>query len=416
MDRTASPPSGQGPSILDIALEYHQRGWSIIPIVAGTKTPPKRFRWKQFQKRRPTEDELRSWFASRDDLGLAVILGIISGGLVCRDFDTMEGYVRWAAQHPDLARILPTVATARGRHVYCTADEQKITNVGDGELRGAGYCLLPPSRHPDGPQYTWVISLPDGELPRVDDIVAAGLLPKASTRQRSGRCREAQAMGGRGSCCKQQQKASHGVTSWPVDVELASMPLKDDVKKAIWETVPKTPRHQQQKGMRNGAVFEFCRALRGIPRFADASPQDLVESCLRPWHAVARKLGSIGSLSFDETRADFVYGWPRVRFPKGVEPMTAVFKKAKQCPLPQAALRYDSPGIRLLVSLCRELQRASHDCPFFLACRTVGKLIPVHHSTAAVWLNLLIHDRILEVVERNQRGTLRANRYRYLAD
>jgi len=30
-----------GNPILAAALEYHQRGWSIIPIAAGTKKPPK---------------------------------------------------------------------------------------------------------------------------------------------------------------------------------------------------------------------------------------------------------------------------------------------------------------------------------------------------------------------------------------
>jgi len=96
-DRSQAGRGGPPPSVLQMALEYYRRGWSIIPIASATKKPPKGFRWSKYQKTRPTEDELREWFADRDDLGLAVIFGDVSGGLVCRDFDTMAGYERWAA-------------------------------------------------------------------------------------------------------------------------------------------------------------------------------------------------------------------------------------------------------------------------------------------------------------------------------
>ncbi len=42
----------QEPSLLDRAMEYHRRGWSIIPIKPGTEKPACRS-WKPFQDERP---------------------------------------------------------------------------------------------------------------------------------------------------------------------------------------------------------------------------------------------------------------------------------------------------------------------------------------------------------------------------
>jgi len=57
-----------------------------------------------------------------------------------------------------LARTSPTVETARGRHVYFRGDFDGVQHLAGGELRGArSYCLLPPSLHPDGVNYRWII-------------------------------------------------------------------------------------------------------------------------------------------------------------------------------------------------------------------------------------------------------------------
>ena len=51
-----------------------------------------------------------------------------------------------------------------------------------------------------------------------------------------------------------------------------------------------------------------------------------------------------------------------VRFPKGAEPMMEVFERAANS-TPDVARQYDEPGIRHLVALCLELQRATGDGP-----------------------------------------------------
>ena len=113
-------------------------GWSIVPIVAGTKRPPKGFPLKRYFRKPATEAEVRDWF-SHHAYNLAVCLGPVSDNLGCRDFDSGEAYEAWADSHPRLAERLPTVGTNRGFHVYftcdCSPDRGCILKLADGELR-----------------------------------------------------------------------------------------------------------------------------------------------------------------------------------------------------------------------------------------------------------------------------------------
>jgi putative DNA primase/helicase len=71
---------------LAAALAYHAAGLCVLPILRdGSKQPS--CRWKQYQSRRPTEAELRSWFAVAAPPGVAILGGAVSGGLECLDFD-----------------------------------------------------------------------------------------------------------------------------------------------------------------------------------------------------------------------------------------------------------------------------------------------------------------------------------------
>ena len=124
----------------------------------------------------------------------------------------------------------------------------------------------------------------------------------------------------------------------------------------------------------------------------------------------------IKTVGFEETWIDFLKGWPKVKFPKGLEPMIAIVQRAKLSPLPQCAKQYDDDGIRLLVAVCRELQRVSGDQPFFLACRTAGRELEVDHMTASRWLFLLVQDKTIKIVQQADRAKRQAIRYRYLGD
>lgn len=66
--------------VLDYALEAHAAGLAVIPPRQdGTKAPDVPG-WKQYQVRRPTEDEVGVWYAT-PRTGLGVLTGRVSGGL-----------------------------------------------------------------------------------------------------------------------------------------------------------------------------------------------------------------------------------------------------------------------------------------------------------------------------------------------
>ena len=441
MHRTPKAPEGQGRTLLDFALAYRRRGWSIIPIGKGTKKPPRGLKWKPYQSKPPTEAQLITWFATGKHKVLAVITGAASGGLVCRDFDTMESYQRWAREHPNLAKTLPTVATARGRHVYFRATPsllffRDLRPEEEGEYRGdtGHFCLLPPSPHPDGPTYRWLVPLPDGELPFIDDVVAADFLPhppcNREDRENTGLLRITEAISGGGGIeqeapsDKQEPVQDNQTPTSPIASVILSNPLfsapsapsllhhddqLDEIEHALLESLP------ESSGQRNRQVFELARALKAVPWLADATVDDL-EPYVRRWHELGLAKGVIGTKPFEETWIDFSQAWPKVKFPKGEEPMAAIFRRAQEAELPHAAQKYEQEGVRLLLALCRELQRASGENPFFLGCRTAGRLLGVDHTTAWRWLFLLQRRRDIEEVEKGSRSSRRASRWRYRAD
>lgn len=47
---------------VEYALRYHKMGWSVVPIVFQSKDKNPVISWKAYQKRQPTEDEIRMWF------------------------------------------------------------------------------------------------------------------------------------------------------------------------------------------------------------------------------------------------------------------------------------------------------------------------------------------------------------------
>jgi hypothetical protein len=404
-----------GGSMLAAALEYRRRGWLIIPIAVGTKKPPKGFRWKRYQKRLPTEGELREWFADRDDLGLAVIFGEVSGGLVCRDFDDNQSYRRWERGHADLAQMLPTVATARGQHVYCRAPPswhvfKDLRPEENGEYRGDSghYCLLPPSQHPDGPEYKWLVPLPDGDVPLIEDVVGAGLLPGGVETCFRGVDVTQKAQGSHRNLQVVIREGRGAGASGRVSVSAQTA-----LEEAIAHTLPTGP------GTRRRKLLELARKLKFMPEFVGipATEIDFLRPHLRRWWRMAKPLTSGKHPHFYRSWQDFVFAWEEARVPHGAT-MRAIFDRARSAPAPKLAVeKYGAGSLRaLLASLCRELQLANGGKSFPLTGRTAGPLLGVSDVQAWRWLKQLVKDRIIEPAKTYPRRRRMATEFRYLGD
>ncbi len=367
-----------GNTLIKQALDYHRLGWCVIPIPQRQKAA--RIKWKRFQSNRPDEAQLRKWFQNNHS-NIAVILGDVSGGLTCRDFDAMTEYETWTAGFPDLARTLPTVQTAKGMHVYFEGHVKGIRHIANGELRGSGgYCLLPNSVHPDGPIYQWKIPLKNGNL-LVLDPKLAGFMPDVTEKTEN----------------TEQTEKTEAIIGG------------NEVEKAIIETLP------QEYGTRNRKIFELARYLKSLPQYNGANPKDLRE-IVEQWHKSA--LPNIRTKEFEETWIDFLKGWGRIKHPKGEEPMAQIFQSAIEMELPAIVIQKypDNKNLQLLACLCNELQRATGDNPFYLSARTAGRLLKVSPMSANRWLFLLESDGIIKVIRKG--GTAqtarKATRYKYI--
>lgn len=425
--------------MLEEALRYHALGLCIIPIKPRKKQPACRS-WSQYQTNRPSEGQLRKWFGTEKNL--AVVCGPVSGGLIVRDFDDMEAYERWASENPSFAQTLPTVETGRpGRHVYCRSEIKTVQDAsgtgagiidfGDGELRAAnGYCLIPPSVHPSGFRYRWLNPIGD-QIPKVD-LYEAGFLNRSNetesnrASQKNTEDNRSHERGGVGEGVERRESPkfpslelhkklkSNRDSDEPSSIGDAireymqlreSKIAENQIETAIMESLPK------HRGQRNKLVFELARGLKAVATISDADARDL-KPYVQKWHQLA--LPVIGTQAFEETWIDFLRGWSRVKFPKGTEPITKIFERAIREALPHEAAEYEQTDLKLLVSLCRELQRHAGEGPFYLSSRTAGRLIGKQHTTVWRWLFLLESDRLLEVVQRGSQKTRKATRYRYL--
>jgi hypothetical protein len=389
-------------SFLEPALAYSRRGWSVIPIGRNKKAA---VRWKKYQLEPADEALIRDWYGRKRNLtGVGIIFGDVSGGLLCRDFDTVNAYEAWKTANSDLAAVLPTVRTGRGYHVYCQSNLRRIKKLGDGELKGGGYCVAPPSIHPSGSTYTWVIPLPVGALPFVDASRFLSISGSATESARSALAAAASdspsgvvTAAAAAAAKKARKKTNSSVLSVADEIE-----INDRIRRAITATAPRAI------GRRNAAVFRFCRYLKAMPDCHDA-PAEAFRNVLVEWHRQARPY--IRTKPFDETWTDFCYAWPRVAFPHGQDPFSKLWEKAMRMKEPDAAARYDCPKTRKLICLCDVLQEVAGEGPFFVACRKAGELIGLDPANAWRRFRMLETDGLLEVVQRGTKSA--ATRYRY---
>jgi len=409
-------------NLLDHALRYRGLGWSLIPLLPGEKKPAKGFSWKKYTKERPRRRVIEGWFKSAADV--AVVLGDVSGGLACRDFDEADAYHRWAADHPDLAETLPTARTPRGYHVYfmvdggdaALADAKSFINFDDGELRLKDcYCKLPPSRH-DGGRYEWRV-VPYHGVPMVHSVIAAGLVPADfKTAFPRARARDLDT-----SICKHIQR-NRGVLGddplkgWAKGKRKKTYKLRNplfsesgeldkDVFDAVFErTIPK------RQGDRNHNIWQACRLLKSFDE-TRMLPIDELSPIIKRWFQLA--LPKIGTEDFAITLADFAVAWKRVKTPfsQGAD-MNEILNRARAAGCP-ARIRptFGMSVAGLVAAICRQLAIKGGG-KFYLDVRTLGGLVNKSKNDAAAYLTALQASRVIRRLTEPQRG--RACTYRYL--
>lgn len=147
--------------MLTAALTYAAAGWSVVPMAPRGKQPL--VPWLEFQQRRATAEEIRSWFQRRPDANIAVVTGEISN-IVVLDIDPRHGGEAALALVEDEVGPIPSTLEAAsgggGRHLYFAYPGRTVRNragLRPGiDLRGdGGIIIVPPSLHPSGKRYAW---------------------------------------------------------------------------------------------------------------------------------------------------------------------------------------------------------------------------------------------------------------------
>ena len=160
---TTTLPTQSEAALLDQALDLYRHGFSVIPVEYRSKVPL--VAWKTYQDSRPTEKVLHYWFGDGSPKNLGLITGAVSG-IVVLDVDSPDGLTGL-----DLPKT-PTVRTGRGHHYYLRHHGFNLRNVqlpAIGDLRAdGGIEVCPPSLHPNGSAYEWVVSLdqPLADMPQ----------------------------------------------------------------------------------------------------------------------------------------------------------------------------------------------------------------------------------------------------------
>jgi len=157
LNRRVILPDG-GSSLRQYAEFYRKLSFSIIPLNFKEKTPALST-WKEYQSRKPTDQEIAEWFSGESPVNIGIICGVVSGNLVVVDFDSGEAYRRFFK--PEIEKQTLVVKSSEDKyHVYLRSrrptgcfkiPELKIDVKGEG-----GYVVAPPSIHQSGHEYSFV--------------------------------------------------------------------------------------------------------------------------------------------------------------------------------------------------------------------------------------------------------------------
>ena len=142
---------------------YYKNKFSFFPLPYGEKKDDK-FKWGEFQKRRPTKEETRVWFGNGNKHNVAVVCGHISGNLTILDCDSEERFYELSTiiceklGIDDILDFTRISQTGNGCHIWLFTDEPTLSvKFPKLDIKGeGGYIVAPPSLHPKGTEYKFI--------------------------------------------------------------------------------------------------------------------------------------------------------------------------------------------------------------------------------------------------------------------
>ena len=371
------------------ARRLHALRLSLIPIRnRGDKKAPAG-EWNDAKVTARSLTKVLEGVRRRGVTGIGVVTGSVSDGLCCRDFDRADVYHSWAAAFPDWARVLPTVETVRGFHVYFRAEKAIPTRkVEGGELRGERvYTVLPPSLHPSGVVYRWLIEPGADGFPSVDPL-ECGLV--------SEKKHDAPPL--------PLTSVDHEDPKDPVDHEDPVDPVKCEEAVVRYRVTG--------QGEHDACTRNLVRALKlnlGVP--------DLLSA--RPWFDKWWELSKAHASESDPVVAwdKFARFWVCAVVPIGGRVAVRVVATVRD--LPPVAEERGEPveGLRLLIRAVVTIGLAHKGEPFILTAREVAQIAGCSPRWAGAYMRQVASRVRLELIDRGKAGKPgqgRGARYRLL--
>lgn len=156
-------------SLLETALQYLKRGFSVIPVRGKTCLLPS---WTEFQTRKPTKEEVENWFFELNPTGIAIITGKISE-IIVFDVEANEDVNQF-----DLPKTLTAKTGGGGWHYYFkypndktikSANFRQSMNIEADLKSDGGYVVAPSSQHKSGNRYKWITDFENTQLAEIPD-------------------------------------------------------------------------------------------------------------------------------------------------------------------------------------------------------------------------------------------------------
>ena len=153
-------------TVFDYAKYYLSKDLSVIPIKPNDKKPC--IKWEEFQKRKSTPEEIKSWWTRWPNAMIGIVTGSISG-IVVVDIDEAIGFEEIQKYIPDSLLIPTTQTPSGGKHYYFKSPEKPLSNntrlIPGCDFRGeGGYIIAPPSKNGTGKAYAWLEGLSIDEV------------------------------------------------------------------------------------------------------------------------------------------------------------------------------------------------------------------------------------------------------------
>jgi len=148
-------------SLLSYAKKYANLGWTVIPLEPEEKKPL--VKWEKYQKIQASAEQIEQWWKQHPNANIGIVTGSVSGIIVI-DIDSSAGQENYIAKFNQLHN---TISQATGKpnaiqQFFKHPGDQKYHNMTkmlpDVDVRAdGGYVVVPPSIHPNGTQYKWII-------------------------------------------------------------------------------------------------------------------------------------------------------------------------------------------------------------------------------------------------------------------